>query len=279
MQLRKNPDIDTPVLDAQLIACHVLGISRSRLVAFPEHSVSDQHDQTLNKLLRRRNNGEPVAYILGVREFWSAELMVAQGALVPRPDTEILVEKALELEPHAPDGYIVDLGTGSGAIVIAMALELPQRKFIAIEKSAAALTIAQTNINTHAPDNVQLIHASWLDGIASESVAMVLANPPYLASNDSHLKQLRHEPQEALVSGCSGLEDLDVIIRGTVRVAMHGAPLIVEHGSEQGAAVRELLESQGYAGVGTGLDLAGFERISFGLIAKINATLDHHRND
>ena len=267
------------MLDAQLIACHVLGISRSRLVAFPEQSLSDKHNQTLDNLLIRRINGEPVAYILGVREFWSAELTVARGTLVPRPDTEILVEKALELALHAPDGYIVDLGTGSGAIVIAMALELPQRKFIAIEKSAAALRIAQTNINAHAPDNVQLIHASWLDGIANESVAMVLANPPYLANNDSHLEQLRHEPFEALVSGSSGLEDLDIIIGDTVRVAMHGAPLIVEHGSEQGAAVRERLKKHGYASVGTALDLAGLERISFGQIAKISATLDHHRDD
>ena len=274
------------MLDAQLIACHVLGISRSRLMAFPEQSVSDSHALILNALLIRRINGEPVAYLLGVKEFWSAELRVAQGTLVPRPDTEILVEKALELALYAPDGYIVDLGTGSGAIVIAMALELPQRKFIAIEKSAAALEIAQTNIKTHTPDNVQLIHGSWLDSLANESVAMALANPPYLANTDSHLKQLRHEPHGALVSGTSGLEDLDIIISDTVRVAMHGAPLIVEHGSEQGAAVRQRLENQGYENVGTALDLAGHERISYGVRApalrageKISATPDHHHDD
>ena len=265
--MRKNADIDAPVLDAQLIACHVLGISRSRLMAFPEQSLSDTHALTLNALLIRRINGEPVAYLLGVKEFWSAELRVAKGTLVPRPDTEILVEKALELALYAPEGYIVDLGTGSGAIVIAMALELPQRTFIAIEKSTAALEIAQSNIKTHTPDNVQLIHGSWLDSLANESVAMVLANPPYLANTDSHLKQLRHEPHGALVSGTSGLEDLDIIISNTVRVAMHGAPLIVEHGSEQGAAVRKRLENHGYENVGTTRDLAGHERISYGFRA------------
>ena len=244
-------------------------------MAFPERPLSDEQDQTLHTLLTRRIDGEPVAYILGVREFWSAELMVAQGALVPRPDTEILVEKALELEQHAPDGYIVELGTGSGAIVIAMALELPTRQFIAIEKSAAALKIAQTNIDNYAPDNVQLIHASWLDSIADNSVAMVLANPPYLANNDSHLKQLHHEPHEALVSGSSGLEDLDIIIGDTVRVTRPGAPLVVEHGSEQGTAVRELFGNYHYKSVGTEQDLAGHERISFG----ISVIPDHHHDD
>ena len=266
--MRETPHSDAPVLDAQLLACHILNISRTRLLAFPEQVLNHEQCDLLDTGLTRRVNGEPLAYIIGVREFWSTELVVTQNTLVPRPDTEILVEKALELATEAPDGYIVDLGTGTGAIVIAMAQELPKRQFIAVEKSAAALHIAQTNLNKHTAGNVQLVHANWLDSVAADSVAMVLANPPYLANNDPHLARLRHEPREALVSGNSGLEDLETIVRETARVGKDRAPLVLEHGCNQAAAVQALLLDYSYAEIDKGLDLAGLERISFGLVAK-----------
>ncbi len=256
------------MLDAQLIACKALDMARTTLFAHPETIISRTDVDVLNAMLARRIDGEPMAYITGTREFWSFELQVAAGTLVPRADTELLVEHALNLVTKAPQGYIVELGTGSGAIAIAIAHELPHRNVLAVESSARALHVAQHNIRAHTTGNVQLINASWLDSIANNSVAMVLANPPYLASNDPHLAQLEHEPYSALVSGNTGLEDLEHIIKETVRVAKAGAPLIVEHGCEQAIAVRTQLIDYGYIDVGTGLDLAGLERISFGLVAK-----------
>lgn len=195
-------------------------------------------------------------------------MQVSPGTLVPRADTEILVEKALEIAAHTADGYIVDLGTGTGAIAIAVANELPDRHIIAIECSTPATKIAQTNIQTLSAGNVQLIQASWLDAIADNQAAMVLSNPPYLASDDPHLEQLKHEPLDALVSGQTGLEDLEHIIASTSRAAKPGAPLILEHGNLQGDGVRQLLLDYSYTGVGTTVDLAGRDRISFGYVIK-----------
>lgn len=207
-----------------------------------------------------------MAYITGTQEFWSTSLHVAPGTLVPRSDTELLVERALEFAAKAPEGYIAELGTGTGAIAIALANELPDRIIVAVELSVAALRIAQTNITTHTTGNAHLVNASWLDCIANNSIAMVLANPPYLASDDPHLPALEHEPHSALVSGKTGLEDLEHIMRQSLRVAKPGAPLIMEHGCEQATAVRARLIDYGYEDVGTGQDLAGLDRISFGIV-------------
>jgi len=216
--------------------------------------------------LERRLHSEPLAYITGMREFWSTPLRVETGVLIPRPDTEILVEQALQLEQSAPAGCILDLGTGSGAIGIAVALELPLRQIVAIERSPTALPVANSNINDLAASNVQLIQASWLDCIRDDSVAMVLANPPYLASDDPHLPSLQYEPVEALVSGNSGLEDLESIISQTRRAARSCAPLLLEHGSDQGRSVRQLMLDYGYKDVCTKTDLAGHERVSIGFV-------------
>lgn len=267
-RLRNTGITQTPELDAQLLTCHILGVNRSRLFAFPETPISTDALVALDNALARRANGEPIAYIIGRREFWSTNLHVRPGTLVPRADTEILVEKALELCRQAPDGVVLDLGTGSGAIAIAVGGEVPDRQVVAIERNTTAALVADTNIRAQALENLQLIQGSWLDAIADNIAAMVLANPPYLASNDPHLQQLTYEPVDALVSGLTGLEDLEHIIAQSVRVAKHGAPLIVEHGCEQGADVRQLLLDYSYSRVGTGLDLAGLERISFGFVAK-----------
>lgn len=243
-------------------------MTRTRLFAYPETPLSSTALSALDAFLARRIDGEPIAYITGVREFWSFDLRTAPGTLVPRADTEVLVERALEMIGTAPEGYIVELGTGSGAIAIAVASELPDRAVLAVELSTQALNVAFENIREHTSGNVQLINASWLDSIAENVVAMVLANPPYLANNDPHLPQLVHEPHSALVSGETGLEDLEHIMCETIRVAKPGAPLIIEHGCEQGDAVRARLIDYGYVDVDTGLDLAGLERISFGLVTK-----------
>ncbi|MFK7997233.1 MAG: peptide chain release factor N(5)-glutamine methyltransferase [Granulosicoccus sp.] len=266
-QLRNSANTETPELDAQLLACHYLEINRSRLFAFPETLIPQDVSHALDESLLRRINAEPLAYITGTREFWSTDLHIAPGALVPRADTEILVEKSLELARLAPEGAVLDLGTGTGAIAIAIASELTNRQIIAIERSREALAVAHENIRAQAFNHLHLIQGCWLDAIADKSVAMLLTNPPYLASNDIHLEQLRHEPRDALVSGPTGLEDLEHIIATAVRVGKSGAPLILEHGCQQGSDVRQLLLNYNYSGVDTGLDLAGLERISFGFVA------------
>jgi len=267
-QLRTSADTDTPELDAQLLACHVLEISRSYLFAFPETPLHQTSMAELESLLERRTNAEPIAYIIGKREFWSVELDVAPGTLVPRADTEILVEKALAFAGRAPDGMFIDLGTGTGAIAIAVASELADRHIIAMERYLPALQSARNNLYRQSLTNVHLVQGCWLDAIADNTVAMVMSNPPYIASGYPHLDLLRHEPLSALVSGSTGLEDLEHIIAATRRAGVSGAPLIVEHGHQQGGDVRQLLLNYSYADVGSALDLAGNERISFGFVVK-----------
>lgn len=196
-------------------------------------------------------------------------LKVAPGVLVPRPDTETLIEKAIELIPTTPDGVIVELGTGSGAIAIALANEIPSRTVIAIEQSNTAISIAAINVEQFANNPMHLVRASWLDSICENSAAMIVANPPYLPCDDPHLPQLQFEPRAALVSGDSGLEDLDHIIKDSRRAGMDGCLLMLEHGYEQGLEVRSLLAQNGYTNINTGCDLAGQERISYGYAMSI----------
>jgi len=247
-----------------VLVSFVTGYSRTSLFAHPEWRLDDAHKVTLNELLRRRIAGEPIAYLTGVREFWSMPLMVAPGVLVPRPDTETLIEKALELIPRTTNGNIIELGTGSGAIAIALANELPSRSVIAVEKSTTALRVAAINIARFAKKPIPLMQSNWLDSIRDDAAAVIVANPPYLSADDSHLPDLVFEPQEALVSGDTGLEDLEHIIKDSIRAGRNGCLIMLEHGFEQGAAVRALLTHYGYSDVNTHRDLAGLARISYG---------------
>ena len=236
--------------------------------AHPEKPLPEEHIKQLNELLERRINGEPIAYITGTKEFWSLPLSVAPGVLVPRPDTETLVDTALALFPQLPSGHIVELGTGSGAIALALAQELGNQNIIAVERNNLALGIAAANIQRHGMGCVQLIQSSWLDALEENSACMVISNPPYLASDDEHLPSLTHEPYNALVSGKTGLEDLEAIIEDTCRVGKSGAVLLLEHGYEQGAAVRTLLSNYNYQKIQTDRDLPGHERVSYGYLMK-----------
>lgn len=208
-----------------------------------------------------------MAYILGQREFWSLPLTLAAGALIPRPDSELLVELALEYLPSLPSGDIIELGTGSGAIALALAQEVTDRPITAVERHAAALQIAHENIQTFGQGRVQLIQANWLDSTASNSAALILANPPYLASDDPHLPSLQFEPHSALVSGASGLEDIEHIIKASCRVGKPGSLLLLEHGEQQGSSVRSLLDSYNFERTKSCRDLAGHERVSLGFRA------------
>ena len=266
VQLAGTADADSARLDADLLAAVVTGRSRTQLFAHPDALLEAAHRAQLDALLQRRLAGEPLAYLTGTREFWSLPLQVAPGVLVPRPDSETLVEKAIELEASLPDGFVLDLGTGTAAIAIALANELPTRTVIAIEKSQSALPIALSNIQQLARNPVHLLQANWLDAIDDASAAMIIANPPYLAEDDPHLPELRHEPKSALVSGQSGLEDLAQIIEDATRVGIAGSVVIVEHGCDQGSAVRELMSDHHYQAITTGFDLAGRDRISYGYL-------------
>ncbi len=265
--LLQNGITDSPQLDSQLIACEVLQVGRTRLYAFPETTIEASSLQTLNDCLARRASGEPIAYICGHREFWSMHLTVKPGTLVPRADTEILVEQAIACSHKAPLGPILDLGTGTGAIAIALATELPQRHILALEQSADAIAVAQINIENHAPGKVSLIQGSWLSCLNDNSIGLIVSNPPYLGVADSHLATLAHEPIEALVSGSTGMEDLAHIIEHSVRVGKKGAPLLLEHGFEQGTAVRQLFLEHKYSHVHTVQDLAGLDRVTYGITA------------
>ncbi|MFK7856404.1 MAG: peptide chain release factor N(5)-glutamine methyltransferase [Granulosicoccus sp.] len=255
---------DSARLDADLLASFVTGHSRTYLFAHAEQELEQAQIEHLNKLLSRRLNGEPIAYLTGQKEFWSMPFKVTAGVLVPRPDTETLVEKTIELEPSAPEGPIIELGTGSGAIAVALANEISTRQVIAVERSTEAMKVASINIKRLAKNTVCLVQSNWLDAINTQSIAVIVSNPPYLAAHDPHLPDLQYEPPSALVSGVTGLEDIEHIISESIRVARPGCLLVLEHGCEQGQMVRTLLTKNNFTGVATGSDLAGLERISYG---------------
>lgn len=246
---------------------HVTGLQRVSFFAHPERLLAPTQVDELCALLCRRLDGEPIAYITGNKEFWSLALSVEHGVLVPRPDTELLVEKALSLYAHLPSGCIVELGTGSGAIALALAQEIEDQTIVAVERSTQALHVAAKNIKSFGLNRVQLIQASWLDALQSQSAAMIISNPPYLAADDEHLPSLKHEPHSALVSGITGLEDLEAIIKESLRVCKPGGVLLLEHGYQQGHDVRSLLTNYNYQSVQTDRDLAGHERVSYGYLA------------
>jgi len=208
--------------------------------------------------------GEPVAYITGTREFWSIPLNVRRGVLVPRPDTEILVEEVIRKEPDCPNGCIVDLGTGTGAIAIALAQEIPNRTIYAVERNARALQLAHKNIKQFGIEKIQLIQGDWLDSIAKLSVAIIVSNPPYLASDDIHLASLQHEPRDALVSGVSGFEDYERIIEASLDVLKPAGMLAFEHGQLQAEQLVSLMQSNGFQRLNTYQDLANKDRVSIG---------------
>nr|WP_169727579.1 peptide chain release factor N(5)-glutamine methyltransferase [Granulosicoccus antarcticus] len=263
---KQGADPESARLDSDLLVQHVTGKSRASLFAFPEATLTPEQLDALDALLQRRCLGEPLAYITGQREFWSLPLQLGEGVLIPRPDTEILVEQALARLSTLPAGGIIELGTGSGAIAVALAQEISDRAIIAVECHTAAIKVAQGNIGRFGNGRVQLVQGSWLDALADDCAAMIISNPPYLANNDPHLPALHYEPLSALVSGQSGLEDLETIISATCRVGRPGCLLLLEHGNEQGDAVRSLLGQYNFKHIQTERDLAGHERVSFGFL-------------
>lgn len=254
-------------LDAAVLMCHVLDKPRSYLFTWPERSISSEHFVEFERILARRCAGEPVAYLTGIREFWSLPLKVAPSTLIPRPDTERLVELALEKALAVP-GDILDLGTGTGAIALALASELPQAEVTGVDLQAAAVSLAQTNARDLGITNCQFFQSSWFDAIDSDrKFAVIVSNPPYIDQNDPHLLQgdVRYEPHTALVAGENGLADIIHIAGKARNYLTSGGWLLLEHGFEQGQAVRECLMGFGYCEVVTAQDYAGLDRVTMGL--------------
>lgn len=244
----------------------VLDVSRAWMIANAEATLAPALSERFFALLQRRLDGEPVAYILGRREFYGLEFKVAPGVLIPRPDTETLVETALQRIPAPSPLRVLDLGTGSGAIAIAIAVHRPQAQVVAVDASPAALDIARTNAAALGAANLQLLQSDWFSALEQQCFEIIVSNPPYIAAADPHLIQgdLRFEPSTALASGVDGLDDIRRIVATAPAHLTAGGWLLLEHGYDQSGRVAELLKGEGFAEVGHATDLAGIERVTFG---------------
>lgn len=251
-------------LDAELLVAHVLGCSRAALAAAPERELTDLQTGELAKLGARRSGGEPVAYLTGRRAFWTLDLEVTPDVLVPRPETELLVEIALEELRAVAKPDVLDLGTGSGAIALAIASERPDASVTAVDRSDAALAVAARNAGRLQIGNVRFLHGSWYEPVGARRFHAIVANPPYVAQDDPQLAGLAHEPRSALVAGPQGLDALAEICMGVRPRLAHGGVLIVEHGAAQDGAARAMLIGAGLSGVATRMDLAGLPRATRG---------------
>ncbi|MFD2231468.1 peptide chain release factor N(5)-glutamine methyltransferase [Alkalimarinus sediminis] len=259
------PESDTPELDKEVLLCYVLNKDRAYLYTWPEKTLDDAQLASFSSLLERRNSGEPIAYITGIREFWSLPLNVHPSTLIPRPDTERLVEVALELLPNKPL-TVVDLGTGTGAIALALASEREQWSITGIDQSEEAVSLAKKNADLNQLQRVAFKVGSWCDSLAPESVDLIVSNPPYIAESDPHLTQgdVRFEPLTALVAAENGLSDIvDIAKQSSVCLKFHGW-LMVEHGFEQASAVRQIFKGCGYGQVASYQDLSGNDRVTVG---------------
>lgn len=255
-----------PVGEAELLLGHVLGRGAAWLFAHGEDVPAAEMRTRFRALVERRMAGEPVAYLTGRRGFWRFDLQVGPDTLIPRPETERLVELALERLPKGAAPDVADLGTGSGAIALALAVERPAATVHAVDASAGALAVAQANAAELGLERVVFHQGSWWEPLAGQRFDLVASNPPYIAEADPHLEEgdLRHEPRTALASGADGLDDLRAIAAGASMHLRPGGWLLVEHGWEQGAAVSALFAQAGLVDVATELDLEGRDRVTLG---------------
>ncbi|MFA5683678.1 MAG: peptide chain release factor N(5)-glutamine methyltransferase [Lysobacteraceae bacterium] len=252
--------------EVDLLLAHALGRDGAWLFAHGDHRPETGVVEHVRTLFAARAQGQPVAYLLGGRGFWTLDLAVSPATLIPRAETECLVEAALARLPPQQSLVVADLGTGSGAIALALASERPSCRLLAVDIDAGALALARGNAAALGLDNVEFRQGDWLAALAGERMAMIVSNPPYLAEDDPHLTQgdLRFEPRRALVSGVDGLDALRTIIGDAPAHLLPGGWLLLEHGLTQGAAVRDLLARAGFGQTQTLPDLEGRDRVSLG---------------
>jgi release factor glutamine methyltransferase len=250
--------------EAEILLGHVLQRERAWLFTHPDFAPDESDRRRFRELVNARQRGEPVAYLIGRRGFWTFDLEVTADVLIPRPETELLVEIALERIPLDADIEVADLGTGSGAIALAIASERPRARVMATDASSAALAVAAANAERLGIGNVDFAQGDWCAALASRSFDVIASNPPYIAADDIHLEQgdLRFEPASALASGADGLDAIRCIVSDASRHLSAGGLLLLEHGKDQGAAVRALLSLQGFLDATSVFDLGGHERVS-----------------
>jgi release factor glutamine methyltransferase len=251
--------------DAQAIARHALQLTRTELITKSAREISSDEDTLMRSMLFASVNSRPMAYIIGSKEFYGLEFEVNKAVLVPRPETELLVDTALEFLKTKPNAKVLDLGTGSGCIAISIAHHAPQAQVTAIDASAAALEVAARNNLIHAQNRVRLLHSDWFSALGEERFDLIISNPPYIAEGDAHLSALTHEPVQALTSGVDGLTAIKHIIKHAPMHLAVGGWLWLEHGYDQAVKVRELLSDADFKQIRSKLDLAQIERISGGI--------------
>ncbi len=258
---------DTARLDVQLLLAHVLERDRTWLYTWPDKPVVESDATRYRELLARRAAGEPVAHILGTRDFWTLTLLVSPATLIPRPDTELLVELALARGPSG-SARVLDLGTGTGAIALALASERPDWCLVAVDHQPEAVDLARENARRLAIDNIEIRQSDWFESVRGR-FDLILSNPPYIDPDDPHLDRgdVRFEPRSALVAQQGGLADLAFIIATAADYLVPGGRLLVEHGADQGEPVRGLFAREGYTDIATATDLAGLERVTRGRVA------------
>lgn len=255
-----------PASEARLFLREILGVTAARIAAYPEDALTPEQAERFADLLARRESGEPVAYLLGVRGFYGRDFQVGPAVLIPRPETELIVDLVRERVPAGAAPAILDLGTGSGALAVTLALELPAASVTAVDFSAAALGVARANAEALGA-RVRFVESDWFAALAvGERFEVIVSNPPYVADGDPHLAEgdVRFEPASALASGPAGLDDIVRIVAAAPAFLTPGGWLLLEHGYDQAAAVRELLLAGGFAEVASARDLAGIERITLG---------------
>jgi release factor glutamine methyltransferase len=259
-----SPVSESPRLDAELLLARSLNVARSYLFAHPEEAMDPGAAGRFRAVLGKRMEGMPMAYITGEKEFWSMTLLVNPATLVPRPDTETLVNQALLRIPRRAATRVVDLGTGSGAIALAIARERPLCRVVATDISADALAVASLNARELAIPNVEFVAGNWIEPVAGQTFDLVVSNPPYVADDDPHLAALRHEPATALAAGPDGLDAIREIAAAAMSVLEPGGELLVEHGAEQADDIVSILQDNAWVETVQARDLAGHVRVSGG---------------